>query len=186
MPDGSLANLFCSGHTFLPDGRLFVAGGHLADGAGVNQTTVYDPVAGTWTPGAPMNAGRWYPTVTRLPDGSVLVLSGSFAGPGGGSVPNTVPQVWRAGTLSSLAGNPQGPLDLYPRVHVRSNGQVLVTGSLAETWSLTPPAPGPGPIWAFSAPTGSGTTLRPSCTAPTRCSTSAAAARPSPTPNCST
>ena len=142
MPDGSLANLFCSGHAFLPDGRLFVAGGHLADGAGVNQTTVYDPVAGTWTPGAPMNAGRWYPTVTRLPDGSVLVLSGSFAGPGGGSVPNTVPQVWRAGTLSSLAGNPQGPLDLYPRVHVRSNGQVLVTGSLAETWSLDPSGTG--------------------------------------------
>ena len=142
MPDGSLANLFCSGHAFLPDGRLFVAGGHLADGAGVNQTTVYDPVAGTWTPGAPMNAGRWYPTVTRLPDGSVLVLSGSFAGPGGGSVPNTVPQVWRAGTLSSLAGNPQGPLDLYPRLHVRSNGQVLVTGSLAETWSLDPSGTG--------------------------------------------
>ena len=142
MPDGSLANLFCSGHAFLPDGRLFVAGGHLADGAGVNQTTVYDPVAGTWTPGAPMNAGRWYPTVTRLPDGGVLVLSGSFAGPGGGSVPNTVPQVWRAGTLSSLAGNPQGPLDLYPRVHVRSNGQVLVTGSLAETWSLDPSGTG--------------------------------------------
>ena len=142
MPDGSLTNLFCSGHAFLADGRLFVAGGHLADGAGVNQTTVYDPVAGTWTPGAPMNAGRWYPTVTRLPDGSVLVLSGSFAGPGGGSVPNTVPQVWRAGTLSSLAGNPQGPLDLYPRVHVRSSGQVLVTGSLAETWSLDPSGTG--------------------------------------------
>jgi hypothetical protein len=26
------ANLFCSGHSFLPDGRLFVAGGHLATG----------------------------------------------------------------------------------------------------------------------------------------------------------
>ncbi len=136
MPDGSLANLFCSGHTFLPDGRLFVAGGHLADGAGVNQTTIYDPVAGTWTPGPAMNAGRWYPTVTRLPDGGVLVLSGTYTGPGGGSVPNTIPQVWRAGTLSSLPGNPQGALDLYPRVHVRSTGQVLVAGTLAETWSL--------------------------------------------------
>ena len=142
MPDGSLTNLFCSGHAFLPDGRLFVAGGHLADGAGVNQTTIYDPVAGTWTPGPPMNAGRWYPTVTRLPDGSVLMLSGSFTGPGGGSVTNTVPQVWRAGVISSLAGNPQGPLDLYPRVHVRSTGQVLVTGSLAETWALDPSGTG--------------------------------------------
>jgi len=33
-------------------------------------------------------------------------------------------------------GNPQGALDLYPRTHVRSNGQVVTTGSLAETWSL--------------------------------------------------
>jgi galactose oxidase len=136
MPDGSLANLFCSGHAFLADGRLFVAGGHLSDGAGVNQTTIYDPAASSWTPGPPMNDGRWYPTVTRLPDGSALVLSGSFAGPDGGSVPNTVPQVWRAGAIGSLVSKPEGALDLFPRVHVRSNGQVIVTGSLAETWSL--------------------------------------------------
>ena len=50
LPDGSAANLFCSGHAFLPDGRLLVAGGHLADGLGLNQTTVYDPVADKWTP----------------------------------------------------------------------------------------------------------------------------------------
>ena len=96
LPDGSAANLFCSGHAFLPDGRLFVAGGHLADGPGVNQTTMYDPVADKWTPGPAMNAGRWYPTaVTRLPDGGVLVLSGSKARAAG--VPNIIPQVWRPG-----------------------------------------------------------------------------------------
>src|SRR4051794_27428794 len=35
-------NLFCSGHAFLPDGRLFVAGGHIEDGHGDNQASVYD------------------------------------------------------------------------------------------------------------------------------------------------
>jgi hypothetical protein len=41
------ANLFCSSHAFLPDGRLLVAGGHRFDGAGLNQSNIYDPVANT-------------------------------------------------------------------------------------------------------------------------------------------
>ena len=35
-------NLFCSGHAFLPDGRLLVVGGHLKDSDGLNQATLYD------------------------------------------------------------------------------------------------------------------------------------------------
>ena len=89
-----------------------------ADGQGLNQTTVYDAVAGKWTPSAAMNDGRWYPTVTSLPDGSVLVLSGSSAVPTEVQS-NLVPQVWNAGTSPDLPNNPQGALDLYPRVHVR-------------------------------------------------------------------
>ena len=138
LPDGSPANLFCSGHAFLPDGRLLVAGGHLADSKGLNQTTVYDPVADTWTPSAAMNAGRWYPTAVSLPDGSILVLSGSIqpATNGTQAVPNIVPQVWNAGLPSNLANNPQGAIDLYPRVHIGTSGLAITTGSLEETWSL--------------------------------------------------
>jgi len=33
-------NLFCSGHTFLPDGRLFVVGGHIHDGQGDDRATI--------------------------------------------------------------------------------------------------------------------------------------------------
>ena len=36
-------NLFCSGHAFLPDGRLFVVGGHLMDTHGVPFASIYDP-----------------------------------------------------------------------------------------------------------------------------------------------
>jgi hypothetical protein len=38
LKNGSTVNLFCSGHTFLPDGRLMVVGGHLFDSQGVNQS----------------------------------------------------------------------------------------------------------------------------------------------------
>ena len=85
------ANLFCSGHAFLPDGRLLVAGGHLADSHGLNQVSIYDPAANTWTPSAVMNNGRWYPTAITLPDGSVLVLSGSYFDPAQRNRSSTTP-----------------------------------------------------------------------------------------------
>ena len=131
------ANLFCSGHAFLPDGRLLVAGGHLADSHGLNQATIYDPAAGTWTPTATMTDGRWYPTAITLPSGSVLVLSGSYFDPT--QTPsvanNVVPQVWGDGTFTSVAPIPDAAFDLYPRMHVASTGIVYMT-SLVQTWSL--------------------------------------------------
>src|SRR5689334_12214552 len=131
------ANLFCSGHAFLPDGRLLVAGGHLADSHGLNQVSIYDPAANTWTPSAVMNNGRWYPTAITLPDGRVLVLSGSYFDPAQRNpiVNNTVSQIWGNGSFTSIASIPDGAFDLYPRMHVASTGLVYLT-SLIQTWSL--------------------------------------------------
>ena len=44
-------NMFCSSHTFLPDGRLLVIGGHLFDQKGVRKASIFDPGPGknTWT-----------------------------------------------------------------------------------------------------------------------------------------
>jgi galactose oxidase len=70
--DGTKVHLFCGNHAFLKDGRLLAVGGHLKDGNGVNQASIYDtPVgfAGTWQATALMNNGRWYPTATTLADG---------------------------------------------------------------------------------------------------------------------
>lgn len=81
-------NIFCGGSAHLPDGRLFVAGGHvvppdLAQHKGHTSNGghmhIYDPTeAGGWTlVDQPMNQVRWYPTVTCLPDGRMLITSGS-------------------------------------------------------------------------------------------------------------
>jgi galactose oxidase len=142
LSDGTKVNVFCGGHAFLADGRLLVVGGHLFDGVGVDQAAIYDAegdAGGTWTPTAPMGKGRWYPTATTLPDGGVLVLSGSYRpSEHEGSRPNRDVQVWRDGNWTQLAPLPDELVpDLYPRTHVLSDGRVFVSGPLKETWLLT-------------------------------------------------
>ena len=70
------ANIFCSGHAFLPDGQLLVAGGHVDIYMGLPNAYTYDPFNNTWTRLPDMNYGRWYPTSTTLPNGDALVISG--------------------------------------------------------------------------------------------------------------
>src|SRR5262249_13881019 len=87
--------LFCAGHTLLPDGRVFLAGGHIADFVGFNRAVVYDASANTFTPLPNMNKGRWYPTTTVLANGDVLVTSGDVNGT---SHANALPQVFQIST----------------------------------------------------------------------------------------
>ncbi|MGA9768016.1 MAG: galactose oxidase-like domain-containing protein [Blastocatellia bacterium] len=108
-------NLFCSGHSFLPDGRLLVTGGHgkvqipdpdhpgqlmddpaydFAEGIGEKDINVFDYAHNTWTllP-AQMERGRWYPFNVTLANGETLIMSGSYWDgtytTGSQSVPNT-------------------------------------------------------------------------------------------------
>ncbi len=76
-------DLFCCGHTFLPDGRLLVAGGTSAYPpppdpfyGGLRQVFTFDPFTERWTRLPDMQEGRWYPTLIRLTDNRVLALSG--------------------------------------------------------------------------------------------------------------
>jgi len=149
LAGGEGVNLFCSGHSFLPDGRLLVVGGHLFDSEGVNQASVYDPNTDTWTPLPTMDDGRWYPTALTLPDGGALAISGSFAAgrpqpppdnptppPVGTQFPtNPNPQIWR-GTAWTPTMNFVG-LQLFPRLHVEpKQGHVFMSGPRGDTFFL--------------------------------------------------
>ena len=137
-PDGPV-NLFCAGHAFQPDGTLLVAGGHhLADGHGLPTAFVYHPGDDRWERIADMNNGRRYPTATCLSDGSVLVTSGSFEGPGG-AANDLEPQVWRDAAWHPVAGLPgKQAFELYPRQHIAPGGAVVMAGPAAATWYLGP------------------------------------------------
>lgn len=120
-------NVFCAGHAFLGDGRLFVAGGHIDNNVGLAYASIYDPFKDTWTRLPDMNAGRWYPTVTTLPNGKdALVLSGSIDDTLG---VNALPQVWQGdvGAWRDLT-TAQVQLPLYPKMFVLPNGQFLDVG----------------------------------------------------------
>ncbi len=77
-------DVFGSGHAFLPDGRLLIAGGTLAydsdtglrDWKGSRRAYTFDPLTENYTRLPDMAAGRWYPTLTTLGDGRVYVTTG--------------------------------------------------------------------------------------------------------------
>ena len=89
--DAPSTDVFCSGHAFLPDGRLLVAGGteswsaetgpvHGAHFSGLPSAWIFDPLPDEegrhWSRAEPMENGRWYPTLLTLRSGEVLALSG--------------------------------------------------------------------------------------------------------------
>ncbi|QNP41493.1 galactose oxidase-like domain-containing protein [Lysobacter solisilvae (ex Woo and Kim 2020)] len=72
--------------TMLPDGRVFLSGGSVADNDPVNGVSytseLYDPAANTWSPGATAQRMRLYhSTSLLLPDATVLTLGGGANGP---------------------------------------------------------------------------------------------------------
>ena len=118
------ANLFCSGHAFLPDGRLLVTGGHISNNHGLPAATLFDWRTRTWSSGPAMNWGRWYPTSTTLANGEVLTVAGGDES--GNDV--TTPEVWLTGggwrrLSTALLRQPY-----YPRMFVAPNGKVFVAG----------------------------------------------------------
>jgi len=121
--------LFCSGHTFLEDGRLLVAGGHIEDIVGDNAASIYDPFTNTWENLPNMNNGRWYPSNVTLPNGNVLVLGGTYALP---NVLNTVPQILQITNTQWISLSAHGVYpdyaDYYPYLFVTPNGDVFNAG----------------------------------------------------------
>ena len=139
-------DLFCSGHSFLADGTLFVAGGHISNFVGLSRASTYNPFTNAWTNLPNMNAGRWYPTTTVLANGDVLVVSGYIDLTTG---VNTLPQVFQVatGTWRNLT-SAQLAQDLYPMMLLAPNGKVFNAGPSTATRYLDTSGSG---AWSFVA-----------------------------------
>lgn len=124
--------LFCSGHAFLPDGRLLVNGGHVDDGVGVPDANIFQRTSFSWSTGQKMAKGRWYPSTITLANGEMLTLSGS-------EVPGTMvrtPEVWTGSGWRALTGAGRN-IRYYPRIFLAPNGRVFHAGENQATYYLS-------------------------------------------------
>src|ERR671925_453106 len=112
-------NIFCAGFAHLFDGSLFIAGGNKdAQLNGIVQTHLFNPANNDWSLGPDMAAGRWYPSVTPLTNGEMLITEGG---------PDT-PEVRKTdGTLRTLS-TASLSLPLYPWLDVAPDGSVFYSG----------------------------------------------------------
>ena len=122
-------NIFCAGFAHLSDGSLFIAGGNKdAQLNGIVQTHLFNSATNTWLLGPSMAAGRWYPSVTPLTNGEMLITEG---GP-------DIPEVRRTDgslrTLSTASLN----LPLYPWLDVAPDGRVFYSGPDQNLRKLDP------------------------------------------------
>jgi hypothetical protein len=129
--------LFCSGHTFLSDGRLLVVGGGGGGPSGVNRAYTFDPVAQTWTKTAgDMHRARWYPTAVTLGDERrVLVVGGA---PSNDTV-EVFDELNDAFTLVTGGGSTRAFPQLYPGLHLLPGGEVFYSRT-----GFGSAGPGPG------------------------------------------
>jgi hypothetical protein len=157
--DGSL---FCSDQKQLADGRILAAGGTnyyaeprvndqigVLELEGIKNSRIFDPQANAWGPSVSMKYGRWYPTMTTLADGKVLIASGvtklikPVYGPdntngvaGSGTnvkqlevfdpTANNAQGAWSevVGEQRALGDSSHKSLPLFPRLHLLPTGRV--------------------------------------------------------------
>ncbi len=156
--------LFCAGHVLMADGRLMVSGGHKDDDRGLDVTNIFDPVTENWVAGLPKMAhGRWYPTVTTLPDGRIVTVAGQD------SASNVVriPEIWENNQWVELPGAGNVEVPYYPRNFIDPlDGRLFMAGErVTSRWlEVDNNAPsgdrgrwvtGPSHIWPFNRDYGS-------------------------------
>ncbi len=153
-------NLFCSGYSPLPDGRILIAGGHIQVNNGLKDTTLWDTTTNTATRGVDLQNSRWYPTVTTLADGRAMVFSGDNIEaddtPPGTPLSfkaHSLPEVFNP-TTSSYTRLTTAQLDtpLYPFMFVLPDGRVFQVGPDQQTHILNTSGTGSwtnGPVSSF-------------------------------------
>ena len=132
FPSGSGSEQGCMNATVLRDGRVILVGGQNPADPGSFRNAVpwvktYDPLADSWQRLDDMQhaAGRWYPGLARLADGSLLVM-------GGGTRPSaqrtaTCERFDLATETWSYTGSMLNPCEFSPSA-------LLHTGEVLATW----------------------------------------------------
>ncbi len=107
----------------LPDGKVLVAGGHVAIDNPTDSAELYDPDTGSWTAIANMHAKREIIEAFLQPDGKVLVVGGSNRGdPQSAELYDPATRAWTATGGVSLGGAGE-------TLTLLADGRVLMAGA---------------------------------------------------------
>jgi len=152
--------VFCGGHAMMPDGNVMVSGGHKEDDRGLDVTNIFDQAGEHWIEGPKMAAGRWYPTVTTLPDGRLVTVAGKDTT----ETVVRIPEVWENGQWVQLPGANLS-LPYYPRDFVAPDGRIFMAADrIVSRWLDVDAASaggrgrwttGPAHLWLFNRDYGS-------------------------------
>jgi Domain of unknown function (DUF1929)/Kelch motif len=127
------SDLFCGGQTFLPDGRILVAGGHSGTNSiGIRNSAIFNFATNTFTAGPLMENGRWYPSNTALASGEVLTMSGGDTA----QQRNLIPEVYQANGTWRVLSTASLYLPYYPFAFVTPTGSVFAAGPSKATFFL--------------------------------------------------
>ncbi len=120
-------DIFCSGHAFLPDGRLLVAGGTKSFASFPGETSAYlfDPILEELIRVADMRDGRWYPALVSLSDGRIVAVSGWSSQ--GDPVMNDRPEFF-ASSSNWRAMSQSVHFPLYPHLFLQRDGRLFYSG----------------------------------------------------------
>ena len=134
------ANVFCSAHNFLPDGRVLVSGGEKEEDLGPVHVHIFDPITEQWYRQPNLRDGRYYPTSVALGDGTSLIFAGTD--PNGGDNPEVERFIPGGGPdganiIEYLDGSDRA-MTWYPRMHLLPSGRVLRAGQEQETIEFDP------------------------------------------------
>ncbi|MGI9239358.1 MAG: LamG-like jellyroll fold domain-containing protein, partial [Verrucomicrobiales bacterium] len=128
-------DMFCAGTAMDVDGQPMFSGGRNA----VRSSTVFDWKNDQWVRKASMHGGRWYPSSTTLPDGSIVTASGSI-GTGIGRVERySQDSGWTR--LDGVRWVPGMTYD-FPHNFVAPNGRLIYTGPAGIMRWIYPDGPG--------------------------------------------
>lgn len=144
-------NLFCSGHSFLPDGKLLVTGGHNIaihpdghllpelEGVGERHINIFDYRTNSWSRGPDMAKGRWYPYNVTLANGETAIVAGSYLNRFLNGAPsflqNTTAEIFSLNDTLPLGGTlrPSGTFPIqvppYPFLHLAPDSRVFMASA---------------------------------------------------------
>ena len=142
------ADMFCSGHVTLPDGRILVAGGN-ASYPGLNGEVafkgakfshIFDPATDSFTRIGDMTDAHWYPTLTKIENGDVWAAGGIDANANG-----TVITEMYSGSQQRWLGAGEVPQTYtywggYPHMYLLGDGRLFYAG--AHTFGANRPGSG--------------------------------------------